>query len=145
MGFRILPHYFGFHKQNFPEFWNSLYGAIRGHRGALKKRGGGGAIFSGAHNGTKKKHFKTSYIAVLIKIHLEFTRVFMLQNVVKKINSILARGGLMFGRAYNRCTFSLQVDRGLISGAGGGVGGGAYKRKFTVFSHWPMRTRGLTP
>ena len=37
---------------------------------------------SGAYNGTKK-HFKTSYIAVLIKIHLEFTRVFMLQNVVK--------------------------------------------------------------
>ena len=65
---------FLFHKQ---KFWNSLYGAIRGHRRSLKLGGGGGYIQRDLYR------FKISYISVLIKIHLEFTRVFMLQNVVK--------------------------------------------------------------
>ena len=61
MGFRIRPHYSGFHKQKFPEFWNSLYGAIRVHRRALKK---GGAIFSGAYNGTKTTFQNKLHISV---------------------------------------------------------------------------------
>ena len=50
------PNSSGFQKGKFPEFWNSLYWAIRGHGRAFKKRGGGGGgISSGAYNGTKKK------------------------------------------------------------------------------------------
>ena len=66
----------------------------------------------------------------------------MLQNVVKKSIQYKLEGGLCSAGLITRCTFSLQVDRGLKSGAGGD---GAYKRKFTVFSHWPMRTRCLNP
>ena len=46
------------HKQKFPEFWNSLYGAIRGHRRDLK-RGGGGLYSAGLITGLKQ-HFKTN-------------------------------------------------------------------------------------
>ena len=40
-------------------------------------------VFGRPYNRTEKKCFKTSYIAVLIKILLEFDRFFKLQNVVK--------------------------------------------------------------
>ena len=48
-----------------------------------------------------KSNFKTTYKAVRIKIQLELTRVFCASKRRKKSNSIQARGGSMFGRAYN--------------------------------------------
>ena len=50
--------------------------------------------------------FKTSYIAVPIKILFEFTRYFKLQNVVKKSNLLQYKlEGIISGEAYNRMYF----------------------------------------
>ena len=50
--------------------------------------------------------FKTSYIAVPIKILFEFTRCFKLQNVVKKSNLLQYKlEGIISGEAYNRMYF----------------------------------------
>ena len=130
------------HKQKFPEFWNSLYGTIRGHRRDLK-RGGGGLYSAGLITGLKQ-HFKTNSSADQNTSCIH-SRFYASKRCKKSIQYKL-EGGLCSAGLITRCTFSLQVDRGHISGAGGGgVGGGAYKRKFTVLSHWPMRTRCLNP
>ena len=69
-----------------------------------------GGLFNlnrGVHKTALKRRFKTSNIAVLIKILFEFTRSFELQNVVRKSNSFqykLEKGlylwGLITGRIF---------------------------------------------
>ena len=56
-----------------------LYNFVRRFRGAYKR----GRLYSGGLITRLKKCFKTSCIAVLIKILFEFDRFFELQNVVK--------------------------------------------------------------
>lgn len=58
--------------------------------------------------------FKTSYIAVPIKILFEFTRYFKLQNVVKKSNLLQYKlEGIISGEAYNRMYFFVYRWMGL--------------------------------
>ena len=131
------------HKQKFPEFWNSLYGAIRGHRRDLKRGGGGGGAEGGGGGGRRggeggggggglysaglitglKQHFKTNSSADQNTSCIH-SRFYASKRCKKSIQYKL-EGGLCLAGLITRCTFSLQVDRGHISGAGGGgLGGG---------------------
>ena len=108
------------------------------------KKGGGGGLYSAGLITGLKQHFKTNSSADQNTSCIH-SRFYASKRCKKSIQYKL-EGGLCSAGLITRCTFSLQVDRGLISGAGGGgVGGEAYKRKFTVLSHCPMRTRCLNP
>ena len=78
------------------------------------------------HKTALKRRFKTSNIAVLIKILFEFTRSFELQNVVRKSNSFQYKlAGLYLWGLITGCIF-LFTDRGAynvaITGARGEEG-----------------------
>ena len=83
-----------------------------------------------------KFSFKTSYIAVLIRILLEFNCFFNLQNVAKKLNSfqyklevgLYSWGGGGGGGIKTRSIFFFKggwgFNGGRLKGGGGGGGGG---------------------
>ena len=119
VGFRILPHYSGTTSKNF----RILEFLIWGDKGSYKgfKKGGGGLYSAGLITGLKQ-HFKTNSSADQNTSCIH-SRFYASKRCKKSIQYKL-EGGLCSAGLITRCTFSLQVDRGLISGAGGGGWGG---------------------
>ena len=132
VGFRILLHYSGFHKQKFPECWNSLFGAIRG----------GGSYPAGLITFHNKLHSTADQNTCWIQ-----SRFYASKRRKKSIQYKL-EGGLCSAGLITRCTFSLQVDRGLISGAGGGGWGVGHingRLRYSATGRWGRGVRTLQP
>ena len=70
--------------------------------------------------GLKKKVFTTSYIAVLIKMLLEFDRFFKVQKA-ESISLHSKRGLYWGGGLITGCIFCLQVDGPINEGGGAGL------------------------